>query len=250
MQRMEENGRCFKVLGWWVIRALLVSKSATAVGFPCSLVDFGICGSQILVGSPMVRLEVLILFWIAILLELVCNLGTPILQFFGGFWDLWFSTSCRFPSGAEDLARMQYEIAPYLGEWKAVGFLCLVQDSYSLLSLVSKVDEGLPLGSAKTVFRRVILTLDEIAPYLGEWKAGFWVGQGRRRKKICKIHLCNMIIVPEMIGSIISVKAFNQVEIKPEIFGHYLAEFSISGKPVKHGRRIRATHSSRFIPLK
>ncbi|KAJ6819084.1 40S ribosomal protein S15-like isoform X1 [Iris pallida] len=62
------------------------------------------------------------------------------------------------------------------------------------------------------------------------------------------------IIVPEMIGSIIGVyngKTYNQVEIKPEMIGHYLAEFSISYKPVKHGRPgIGATHSSRFIPLK
>jgi hypothetical protein len=42
-----------------------------------------------------------------------------------------------------------------------------------------------------------------------------------------------------------------QVEVKPEMVGHYLAEFSISYKPVKHGRPgIGATHSSRFIPLK
>eukprot|EP00850_Spirogloea_muscicola_P002819 SM000011S18997 [mRNA] locus=s11:189928:190781:- [translate_table: standard] len=69
-----------------------------------------------------------------------------------------------------------------------------------------------------------------------------------------RTHLRNMIIVPEMIGSIIGVyngKVFNQVEIKPEMIGHYLAEFSISYKPVKHGRPgIGATHSSRFIPLK
>ncbi|KAJ4821916.1 ribosomal protein S15 [Turnera subulata] len=69
-----------------------------------------------------------------------------------------------------------------------------------------------------------------------------------------KTHLRNMIIVPEMIGSIIGVyngKTFNQVEIKPEMIGHYLAEFSISYKPVKHGRPgMGATHSSRFIPLK
>ena len=33
--------------------------------------------------------------------------------------------------------------------------------------------------------------------------------------------------------------------------GHYLGEFSISYKPVKHGRPgIGATHSSRFIPLR
>jgi hypothetical protein len=42
-----------------------------------------------------------------------------------------------------------------------------------------------------------------------------------------------------------------QVEVKPEMVGHYLAEFSISYKPVKHGRPgIGSTNSSRFIPLK
>ncbi|KAK9814482.1 hypothetical protein WJX72_006611 [[Myrmecia] bisecta] len=69
-----------------------------------------------------------------------------------------------------------------------------------------------------------------------------------------RTHLRNMIIVPEMIGSIVGVyngKTFNQVEIKPDMVGHYLAEFSISYKPVKHGKPgIGATHSSRFIPLK
>ncbi|KAG6503191.1 hypothetical protein ZIOFF_035502 [Zingiber officinale] len=66
-----------------------------------------------------------------------------------------------------------------------------------------------------------------------------------------RTHLRNMIIVPEMIGSIIGVyngKTFNQVEIKPEMIGHYLAEFSISYKPMKHGRPgIGATHSSRYM---
>lgn len=67
-------------------------------------------------------------------------------------------------------------------------------------------------------------------------------------------HLRNMIIAPKMIGSIIGVyngKTFNRVKIKPEMIGHFLAEFSISYKPVKHGRLgIGATHSSRFISLK
>jgi small subunit ribosomal protein S15e len=69
-----------------------------------------------------------------------------------------------------------------------------------------------------------------------------------------KTHLRNMIIVPEMVGSVVGVyngKVFNQVEIKPDMIGHYLGEFSITYKPVKHGRPgIGATHSSRFIPLK
>ncbi|OJA10677.1 hypothetical protein AZE42_01042 [Rhizopogon vesiculosus] len=71
---------------------------------------------------------------------------------------------------------------------------------------------------------------------------------------VVKTHLRNMIIVPEMIGSVVGIyngKVFNSVEIKPEMTGHYLAEFSCSYRPVKHGRPgIGATHSSRFIPLK
>ncbi|KAJ3311475.1 ribosomal protein S15 [Blyttiomyces sp. JEL0837] len=74
------------------------------------------------------------------------------------------------------------------------------------------------------------------------------------KPEVVKTHLRNMIIVPEMVGSIVGVyngKTFNQVEIKAEMIGHYLAEFSISYKPVKHGRPgIGATHSSRFVPLK
>ncbi|XP_033110765.1 40S ribosomal protein S15-like [Anneissia japonica] len=74
------------------------------------------------------------------------------------------------------------------------------------------------------------------------------------KPEVVKTHLRNMIIVPEMVGSMVGVyngKTFNQVEIKPDMIGHYLGEFSITYKPVKHGRPgIGATHSSRFIPLK
>jgi len=69
-----------------------------------------------------------------------------------------------------------------------------------------------------------------------------------------KTHLRNMVIVPEMIGSNVGVyngKTFNPVEIRPEMTGHYLGEFSITYKPVRHGRPgIGSTNSSRFIPLK
>ncbi|VDN25574.1 unnamed protein product [Gongylonema pulchrum] len=71
---------------------------------------------------------------------------------------------------------------------------------------------------------------------------------------VIKTHLRDMIVLPEMVGSVVGVyngKVFNQVEIKPEMIGHYLGEFAITYKPVKHGRPgIGATHSSRFIPLK
>uniref|UniRef100_A0A8C3KEK2 40S ribosomal protein S15 n=1 Tax=Calidris pygmaea TaxID=425635 RepID=A0A8C3KEK2_9CHAR len=59
------------------------------------------------------------------------------------------------------------------------------------------------------------------------------------KPEVVKTHLRDMIILPEMVGSM------------PEMIGHYLGEFSITYKPVKHGRPgIGATHSSRFIPLK
>jgi small subunit ribosomal protein S15e len=69
-----------------------------------------------------------------------------------------------------------------------------------------------------------------------------------------RTHLRNMPVLPEMVGAMVAVysgKVFNVVEIRPEMIGKYLAEFSISYKPTLHGRPgLGATHSSRFIPLK
>merc|ERR1712166_1348115 len=65
-----------------------------------------------------------------------------------------------------------------------------------------------------------------------------------------KTHLRNMVIVPEMIGSVVAVyngKQFISVEVKPEMVGHYLAEFSITYKPIRHGRP--GAGGSRFVPL-
>eukprot|EP00960_Hanusia_phi_P049483 759574-Hanusia_phi.AAC.8 len=74
---------------------------------------------------------------------------------------------------------------------------------------------------------------------------------------VVKTHLRNMVILPEMIGSVVGVyngKSYVSVEIKDvqaEMVGTYLAEYSITYKPVKHGRPgIGATASSKFVPLK
>merc|ERR1711924_456335 len=67
-----------------------------------------------------------------------------------------------------------------------------------------------------------------------------------------KTHLRNMVIVPEMIGSVVGVynaKQYIKVEIKPEMIGHYLGEFSITYKPIKHGRAGMAGKGA-FIPLR
>lgn len=74
------------------------------------------------------------------------------------------------------------------------------------------------------------------------------------KPEVVKTHLRDMIVLPELIGANIGIyngNTFNQVEIKPEMVGHYLGEFSLTYKPVKHSQPgVGATHSSRFIPLK
>ncbi|ODQ66586.1 ribosomal protein S19, partial [Nadsonia fulvescens var. elongata DSM 6958] len=69
---------------------------------------------------------------------------------------------------------------------------------------------------------------------------------------IVKTHLRNMIIVPEMIGSVVGVyngKVFNTVEVRPEMIGHYLGEFSCTYTPTNHGRP-GVGGAARFIPLR
>ena len=69
-----------------------------------------------------------------------------------------------------------------------------------------------------------------------------------------KTHLRNTVIVPVLIGSVVGVyygKQYISVEIKPEMIGHYLAEFSFTYKPFMHGPAgMGSTKSSSFIPLK
>lgn len=71
---------------------------------------------------------------------------------------------------------------------------------------------------------------------------------------IVKTHVRDVIILPEMVGVKISVhngKEFIPVEIKPAMIGHYLGEFAITNKPVRHGTPgIGASRSSMYVPLK
>ena len=74
------------------------------------------------------------------------------------------------------------------------------------------------------------------------------------KKVVIKTHVRDMIILPEMVGLTIHVyngKEFVPVEIKPEMIGHYLGEFAITCKPVKHGAPgVGASRSSMYVPLK
>ena len=74
------------------------------------------------------------------------------------------------------------------------------------------------------------------------------------KPKGVKTHLRNAIIVPEMCGSVVDVyggKYWNPVEVKADMVGHYLAEFSMTYKPIRHGKVGHgATRSSKFTSLR
>lgn len=74
------------------------------------------------------------------------------------------------------------------------------------------------------------------------------------KPKPVRTHLRNCIVVPEMVGSVVDVyggKYWNSVEVKADMVGHYLGEFSLTYKPIKHGKvGVGATRSSKFTSLK
>ena len=72
------------------------------------------------------------------------------------------------------------------------------------------------------------------------------------KPKSVRTHLRNAVIVPEMCGGVVDVyagKHWNPVEVKADMIGHYLAEFSMTYKPISHGKvGVGATRSSKFTP--
>jgi small subunit ribosomal protein S19 len=78
--------------------------------------------------------------------------------------------------------------------------------------------------------------------------------QKQSREANLKTHVRDLIILPEMVGVKIQVhngKEFVALDIKPEMIGHYLGEFAITNKPVRHGTPgIGASRSSMYVPLK
>ncbi len=75
-----------------------------------------------------------------------------------------------------------------------------------------------------------------------------------RRDDYVKTHDRDMVVVPEMVGKTIAVyngQAYVDVEIEPEMIGHYLGEFTYNREEVEHSAPgLGATRSSKYIPLK
>jgi len=74
------------------------------------------------------------------------------------------------------------------------------------------------------------------------------------KENALKTHVRDLIILPEMVGAKIMVhngKEFVGLDIKPGMIGHFLGEFAITNKPVRHGTPgIGASRSSMYVPLK
>lgn len=72
--------------------------------------------------------------------------------------------------------------------------------------------------------------------------------------KPIRTHCRDMPILPEMVGLKIAIyngKEFPQIDVQPEMIGHYLGEFSQTRHVVKHSAPgIGATRSSMFVPIK
>ncbi len=69
-----------------------------------------------------------------------------------------------------------------------------------------------------------------------------------------RTHRREIPILPEFVGKTVQIyngKEFMTVDIKPEMIGHYLGEFALTRKGVRHsGLGVGATRSSKFMPLK
>jgi small subunit ribosomal protein S19 len=111
------------------------------------------------------------------------------------------------------------------------------------------------------------LTMEEILPFLPSrmrrtLKRGLTKEQEKLLKDVSKAekndtirtHCRDMIILPSFIDHKIDVyngKEFHKVAIDPYMVGHYLGEFAITRKKVKHtGPGVGATRSSKYMPLK
>ncbi len=76
----------------------------------------------------------------------------------------------------------------------------------------------------------------------------------RKKNKAIKTHVRDMIVLPEMVGKRILVhngKEWTAVDIKAEMLGHRLGEFSATTRGVRHSAPgVGATKGSKFMPLK
>jgi small subunit ribosomal protein S19 len=74
------------------------------------------------------------------------------------------------------------------------------------------------------------------------------------KEKVVRTHCRDALVLPDHVGRRVAIhngKAFTEVEVRPEMIGHYYGEFSLTRRFEKHsGPGVGATRSSKFMPLK
>ncbi|HLY76879.1 MAG TPA: 30S ribosomal protein S19 [Thermoplasmata archaeon] len=72
--------------------------------------------------------------------------------------------------------------------------------------------------------------------------------------KAVRTHCRDVLVLPQHVGRRVAVhngKEFKEIEVRPEMIGHYYGEFSLTRRFEKHsGPGVGATRSSKFMPLK
>ncbi len=72
--------------------------------------------------------------------------------------------------------------------------------------------------------------------------------------KVVRTHCRDALVLPDHVGRRVAIhngRTFTEVEIRPEMIGHYYGEFALTRRFEKHsGPGVGATRSSKFMPLK
>ncbi|HYA71318.1 MAG TPA: 30S ribosomal protein S19 [Thermoplasmata archaeon] len=78
--------------------------------------------------------------------------------------------------------------------------------------------------------------------------------RGTDASKVVRTHCRDALVLPEHVGRKVAIhngKEFKEIEVRPEMIGHYFGEFALTRRFEKHsGPGVGATRSSKFMPLK
>ena len=73
-------------------------------------------------------------------------------------------------------------------------------------------------------------------------------------EKVVRTHCRDAVVLPQHVGRHVAIhtgKEFKEIEVRPEMIGHYYGEFALTRRFEKHsGPGVGATRSSKFMPLK
>jgi small subunit ribosomal protein S19 len=72
--------------------------------------------------------------------------------------------------------------------------------------------------------------------------------------RVVRTHCRDVLVLPQHVGRHVAIhtgKEFKEIEVRPEMIGHYYGEFALTRRFEKHsGPGVGATRSSKFMPLK